>query len=337
MNIDLKNVISQSITANQILERISPCDIFLHYVGDFKVGKTINSPLRIDEKPSFGIFVSKYDGQLRFNDFREGSGNCFEFVKLKYNCSYQEALHIIDRDFNLNLAYEISDYTQGRIDKIIKKPVISNYVPQPKSRIKIKVSVRNWNNNDKVYWFDKYKVNLETLTKYEVYPISNFWMDNQMFYVQKLAYAYYFEPGIFKIYQPELQVGQGKWFTNLDTGTKWHGYKQLPDKADFMFITKSLKDVMVLSELGFVAISPHNETPNIPEKIIDNLKSRFNKIYVYYDNDTTGVLNSTIVCNKYGFDYINNPKEYPKDPSDFIEHYDKVQLKEMILNLISKK
>lgn len=335
MELDFKNTFSQIIRKDQILDKISPYDIFCHYVGDFKVGGIMHSPLRPDSKPSFGIYVSKSSGELIFNDFKEGGGDCFKFVQKKFNCSYQEALHIIDRDFDLNIA-EIPE--GSKISRIVKKPVISNYQPKPKSSIKIKVMVRKWLERDKEFWFDKYGITTETLSLFHVYPITAFWLDQQRFYCSRLCYAYYFEPGIFKIYQPQLPLGKGKWYSNIDVGTKWHGYKQLPEKGDYMFITKSLKDVMVLYQLGYPAVSPHNETPNIPDKVVENLKLRFKKIYVYYDNDETGVKNSTRVCNSYGFDYINNPKQYKeKDPSDFIEIYGKEKLKDMIEHLIKKK
>lgn len=335
MELDLKNTFSQSIRKDQILEKISPYDIFYHYIGDFKVGSSMKSPLRIDSYPSFGIYVNK-NGDLMFNDFKEGGGSCFKFVEKKFNCSYQEALHIIDRDFNLGIA-EIPERIKSRISNIQPKPVIKNYIPEPKSKIKIKIMIREWLDRDKKFWFDKYGIKLETLSLFKVYPITAFWLDNQRFYCKPLSYAYYFEPFVYKIYQPEVKLGKGKWFSNIDVGTKWHGYKQLPETADYMFITKSLKDVMVLYELGFPAVSPHQETPIIPDKVVENLKSRFKKIYVYYDNDETGVTNSTKICNTYGFDYINNPSQYPKDPSDFIEKYNREELVKMINHLIEKK
>jgi len=329
--------LSEHLTAEMILEKISPYDIFNHYIDNLEIGKLIHSPIRIDNKPSFGVYVNKYNGDLRFNDFYEGGGNCFEFVKKKYRCTYKEALHVINRDFNLKLTSSTSFELSQTLNNIAKKPVVTNYVPKPKSSVKIKVITRNWLQRDFDYWYLKYHISFKTLEKFDVYPITAFWMGLQRFYVNQLAYAYFFDPGVFKIYQPLLEVGQGKWYTNLDVDTKWHGYKQLPETGDILFITKSLKDVMVLDEIGYNAISPHNETPNIPDKVIENLKKRFKKIYVYYDNDKTGVMNSTKICNRYGFDYVNNPSEYPKDPSDFIELYGEEKLKVLINELLEKK
>ena len=333
MILDFKDVSDIPLNKENILKRISPYDIFYHYVGNFEVGKIINSPLRSDVKPSFGIYVSKYTGDLMYNDFKVGSGNCFDFVMKKYYCNYFEALAIINRDFHLGL------YTNTVLNdnKVQPKPVITNYVPKSREKIKITVKTRSWQKRDKEYWWDKYNISKETLNLYKVYPLLAYWMGSQRFYAHRLCYGYYYKPAVFKIYQPLLKSNEGKWFSNIDNNIEWQGFNQLSDEGDILFITSSLKDVMVLYELGYPAIAPHTEHQKMTDELHSILTSRFNKVIVYYDNDEAGVLHSTNMCNNFKLNYINNPKEYPKDPSDFVDNYSQEELKDMIIHLLNNK
>ena len=66
-----------------IINKIAEYGIYQHYIGDFKVNTIFNSPLRKDNNPSFGVFVSKSTGKLLFKDLATGeTGNCIKFVKI---------------------------------------------------------------------------------------------------------------------------------------------------------------------------------------------------------------------------------------------------------------
>ena len=58
---------------------------------------------------------------------------------------------------------------------------------------------------------------------------------------------------------------------------------------DTLIITKSLKDVMCLRSLGYWAIAPHSESSRISELHVENIHSKFNSVYVLYDNDEAGI------------------------------------------------
>ena len=59
---------------------------------------------------------------------------------------------------------------------------------------------------------------------------------------------------------------------------------------DYVVITKSLKDVMVLYEFNIPAIAPNSETLFISDKQLEKLKSKFKNIVVFYYNDCVGIL-----------------------------------------------
>jgi DNA primase len=50
-----------------------------------------------------------------------------------------------------------------------------------------------------------------------------------------------------------------------------------------------MKDVMTLYSLGISAIAPNSETQFVSEKVLEELKQRFEHIVLLYDNDLTGV------------------------------------------------
>lgn len=68
-------------------------DIYSYYLGNFRIGRLYNSPLRPDDKnPSFGIYQSKYN-TLMFKDLGSGQyGNSLTFVKLYNHINSNEEL-----------------------------------------------------------------------------------------------------------------------------------------------------------------------------------------------------------------------------------------------------
>lgn len=113
-------------------------------------------------------------------------------------------------------------------------------------------------------------------------------------------------------------------------------WDQLPDSGDILIITKSKKDVMTLYEAGYNAIAVKAESVIVSENSAELLNSRFSNIYTWFDNDDTGNKFSEIQNEKYGWKTLVFPKEYPKDPSDFVKKYDLNKLKEFIKkNLIT--
>ena len=61
---------------------IDEYDIYAYYMGQFKVGRLYNSPLRKDKNPSFAIFKGRR-GNLLFKDHGTGEyGNALTFIKL---------------------------------------------------------------------------------------------------------------------------------------------------------------------------------------------------------------------------------------------------------------
>jgi hypothetical protein len=303
---------------NVILGRISEYDIFKYYCPSFKeLGKKFNSDLRDDRSPTVSIIP--YNGKLLYKDFghSEHTFDCFNYVRFKYNCSFLGALRIIDCDFKLNLGNKQNaiKFTMG-----VMAYKQSKKIDYSRKQIIIQKKKRPWNKEDAKFW-SKYLVSKQTLLSFAVEPISHFWINNNRFTCKSISYAFRFK-NRYKIYSPYEE--KNKWLSNTRK-TDIQGYNQLPYKGEHLIITSSLKDVMCLYELGYPAIALQSEMQIPEEKLISELKFRFSKIDVLYDNDFDNVNNpgqtmAKKICELYGFDNICLPDQLRcKDPSDLVK------------------
>ena len=89
---------------------------------------------------------------------------------------------------------------------------------------------------------------------------------------------------------------------------------------------------------GYNAIAMQSEMQMPDEKLISELKERFNTIEILYDNDFDKINNpgqtmSKKICDLYGFTNICLPTELnSKDPSDLISKTNNFNELNLILN-----
>ena len=302
---------------NVILGKISEYDIFMYYIPSFReLGKKFKSELREDNSPTVSIIP--YNNKLLYKDFGspEHTFDCFNYIRHKYNCSFLSALRIIDCDFNLGLSSkkEAIKFTMGCM--AYRQKNIPNFI---KKEIIIQKKKRQWNKDDAKFW-RKYLVSKKILTIFAVEPISHFWINNNRFTCKSISYAFKFK-NRYKIYSPYEE--KNKWLSNTKK-TDVQGYDQLPDKGERLIITSSLKDVMCLYAAGYHSIAMQSEMQMPNEKLISELKKRFNTIEILYDNDfnktnNPGQTMAKKICNLYGFKNICLSNELKsKDPSDLV-------------------
>ena len=122
----------------------------------------------------------------------------------------------------------------------------------------------------------------------------------------------------FKIYRP-LASKYTKWRTNL-TNRHVQGLAELPrEGGNLLIITKSLKDVMCLHEMGYYAIAASSETTFIPDDILKSLRSKWKQMLILYDRDKTGIHKSRIYSKQYKLDaFLVHKKFKSKDISDAV-------------------
>jgi len=264
-------------------------------------------------------------------DFGKGSYRAIAFVMEYYKLNYKEALEKINYDFNLGL---------GNIEYVFRNdhPVIEHHegkIDSKESSI-IKVKRREFSKDDYDFWYVRYMINQHTLEAFNVYPIVNFTINDYLYFSAKLSYSYdyYWENGIFrrKIYQP---LSDNKWYSN--GGMVVQGEGMLPHHGDLLIVTSSLKDVMVLYEMGYTAIAPTSETSFVPNQYFEKQQGRFKKIVLFMDSDETGMKMNKRLSEKWGLDYISIPEEYySKDISDLVYNHDKETAKKLIYEQTSK-
>lgn len=322
---NIKNIKEEYLNKTNLLKYVNEYDIYAYYIGHFIVGSKMSSPFREDNNPSFAIFVGT-NGDLIYNDFLIGSGNCIRFVTIMENCSYDEALSILNKRYNLQLI----DFNKVT-SKYNHQPIISNKTIHTKPEIWISIKVRDWQLYDKEYWFDRYEITGSTLQYFDVYAISKFWINQHCIIADKHAYAYREDTNVYKIYQPYLTTSNGKFWSNIKNKEIYQGHDQLPDRGEILLITSSKKDVMVLYECQFNSVAPHTEHQILSEELYYEYSNRFDVIIILYDNDNAGTTHANKMVDKYNLKSLVLPDSDTKDPSDFVEKYDKKTLKEWIL------
>ena len=124
----------------------------------------------------------------------------------------------------------------------------------------------------------------------------------------------------FKIYRP-LASKYTKWRTNL-TNRHVQGLAELPyEGGNLLVITKSLKDVMCLYEMGIDAIAASSETTFIPDDILKSLRYKWKHIVILYDRDATGMKKARDYSKQYKLDAIFVHKRFKsKDISDAVKN-----------------
>ena len=294
----------EPLTIEYILSKVSEYDIYASYIGQFKSGLIYNSPFRKDTNPSFGVFLSKRTGKLLFKD--HGSGVCGDVIKFVREITgisnYNEVLQEIVKRL-----------------KITNKTVLKSTKPIESKETVIGIVRQAFTKIDEQYW-GSYHISMPTLEKYNVHSIKYYLCNGIVKGIYKdenpmYAYKVY---NNFKIYRP-LGDKFTKWRNNL-TEFDVQGYAQLPKKGNLLIITKSLKDVMVLHEMGYNAVSPSSESTFIPDVVLNDLKKRFKHILLCFDRDVPGVQNMRKVSLKTGLKGFLVHKSFKaKDISDAVK------------------
>lgn len=337
------------ITKENILDRVSEEDIFKIFIKEnIKLNKEqlYVAPYRNDRCPD--CYFEKFSGTLFFVDFADSinipTKNCFSFISRCTNLSYPETLKYINNYFKLGLGYG-----NGKTSKIIipKVETLQNLQLLQKNN-KIVYVPRKFEARDKIFW-NQYKISKNNLEEDLVIPISLY-----RFYNKKnveitvcpldIAYAYSeFQNSRVKIYRPYGKKKE-KWLTNCiqdDIGSINH----LPCLGEILIITKSYKDCRVLRNLGYNSVWFQNEgmVPNM--QILKSLLHRFENVYIFFDNDTTGIGTSISVCNllkKIKEDNRVTSISLPttlleigiKDPSDLVKEKGIEELRNFLENKI---
>jgi len=303
-------------TKEDVYKLISEYDIYKSYLGfNPIVGKVYKSPFRQDLNPSFGIFRGRKNN-LMFKDLGTGeSGDAIKFAKLT------EGMHTSE-----TIEYLFKQYSNIKVVKTTSIPEIKS------GERNIHTSKITWNAEGISFW-QKFGITLKTLNYFKVTQIKKYWVNgivkgyssttNPMF-----DYEIYDKN---KIYRPFYK--EKRFYTNC-TADYIQGWEQLDYSKDTVIITKSLKDVMYLYQLGYTAIAPNGEGHKIPEKALKILKKNFKYVIVFYDMDKAGITGTRrLLKENPTFGFIFTSQKKAKDITDYHFKYGL----EKTIKLISKK
>lgn len=314
-----------TVELREIKDGISELDILSFYFPEVKeIPCFIHSPFRVDTHSSFGIYSE--DGiTIRFKDLTLGIyGSIYDMIKMKFDCSFKEALEIINKDKYLIKKGEIvyNTYKQNECN--------NHSISKPKAVKDIKVKQRSWKSYDYEFW-ESFGISKKALAFGDIIPISHAFICKESgttkIICDKHAYAFVENKDnkvSLKIYQPFNK--EFKWF-NGHNASVLDLWSKLPKSGNNVIITSSRKDALNLwSNLKIPSISLQGEGYTPKESTIDELKSRFKNIFVFFDNDYNNKLNpgrhnALKLANQYRLIMVEIPEEYEsKDPSDLYKN-----------------
>lgn len=277
---------------------------------DIKIGENLRSPLREDDtNPSFRLYYAK--GELLFTDYgkKNKTGDVVNLVAEIYNITYEQALKQISADFALS-----SNNSTNQLP--VRKQVVKN-------KKKLGVTVKSFTNQDLTYW-NSFGVHYSTLKRYNVSSVEYVLWDDYPIKPRGLAFAYRIGNYI-KVYSP---FDKNHKFISSFPRNYVEGMLQLTYSKALLIITKSLKDVMVLHELGYEAVAPKSENTVIPVEMLSKLETKYDKIITFFDNDLKHK------AEEYPYPLIMLPLPGPKDISDYVKANGIYKAREIINKLI---
>jgi hypothetical protein len=289
--------VKQYINKDNLLNNISQESIFQVIFG-FKPEpfEYITSPFR-DDSNAGCWFEYSIDNKLLFIDFASGIYNngrllskidCFAAVQIYYKLNtFIEALIYIKNNFTKDI---VSNKNVVTIHKKLETEII--------------IETRCFNQKDKDYW-QQYEITSQNLIDDKVFAVCNIAINNSkkgdmFFLVYDLCYAYTdFKNQRKKIHRPN-QVDKKRFITNCNRNDIY-GISSLTYCDNLLIITKSYKDYRVIKNQGYNVIAFQNEGMFPENDILLPICNMFDKIVIFFDNDTTGINASQHLCN-----YINN-------------------------------
>ena len=291
---------SSSVSLEDILSKVSEADILSYYLGVTEVPTIINSPLRQDRRPSFGLYST--DGRrIFYTDLStRDRGGLFDLLGHMWGTDYISTLTRVNEDISKFCGgANIHSYT----------PCTVRSTNSYNKDTDLQCKVRDWRSYDIEYWAS-YGITLEWLKYAEVYPISHKIVikdgHRYVFGADKYAYAYveHKEGKVtLKVYQPFNKAGY-KWSNKHDNSV--------------VSLCSSLKDALCLwANAGIPSLAIQGEGYRMSDTAISELKRRYKQVFICLDYDEPGLKDSQKLAEETGFtNVVLPPFNEGKDISD---------------------
>lgn len=301
-------------SVEEVMNRVSHADLLRVYFGISSLPVLISSPLRTDEHPSF--FIYSPDGtRVLYRDYATGEhGDIYSLLQKTEKISFSELIHRIARE---------KRFLDGSSAGSFRSTPSSGRRFEARTPRILRVRVRPWHDYD-IQWWSQWGIPLKWLQYAEVYPISHkiLYKNDQRYVFNAARYAYVFverkENNVsLKVYQPEVTDKRNKW-DNSNDGSVVGLWTKVPPTGDRLVICSSLKDALCLwANTGIPAIYVQSETTGLSNTAQEELRRRFKKVFICFDNDAPGLLDGEELALSTGFRNIVLPYfEEGKDISD---------------------
>lgn len=319
---------SKQITKEYLLTKVGEVAIFCKYLNlsSIREEELICNPLRNDKNPTASF--KWVNDRIQFRDWSETfSRDCFNVAQLvTRKRTFYDTLIQIAIDFHLIGGKQYADkgFVPINVDDNLKE--VRREVGEKK---KISVITKDFHAVELNYW-KQFSITKEDLKKFNIFSIAQAYVDDRLTYTWRkndFGFAYYFGEENFKLYFPLRE--KGRFIHN--NASVLQGWNQLPETGNHCLITKSYKDVIALSKFGIISLAPTSETMPITQELYEDLKRRFGKVFILYDNDWRGKRAVVKILKQFP-DIIPLlfPKEEPKDFTDNIKIYGINDMAEMV-------
>jgi hypothetical protein len=296
------------------------CNINEKLTGqDIKIKSLFNPKERT---PSMCIYTDK-SNTYRYKDFSTGKGgSAIDLVKEITQLSFHKACQLIIETYNDFVLHNNGGYDLEDFQRASKYKVTSH-------------KFRSWTTQDQYFW-TQFNIGSRLLDEFHVKPLESYCMtkDDRNLCIKGLyLYGYFKADGtLYKIYQPKTL--DKKFIKVADYIQGMHqciGEKHL-------LITSSLKDVMSIKSLrlSIDIIAPDSENTMIKQDIMEELRSKYNKIIVMFDYDEAGIKAMQVYKEKYPFVEIT-VLPMSKDISDSIKDFGAKEVRDRLVPILAKK
>jgi hypothetical protein len=255
-----------------------------------------------DKTPS--MYLHFQNGIYKYKCFSSGnSGKAVNLMMHIWKVDFAQAAKKITEDYKEYLKTGITLEKKQFIDT---KWIVTEF------------EERKWTVNDANFWL-QFNIGSDLLKRYNVIPIESYTMckyqndepvGEKFTISNNYIYAYLNASKVpYKIYQPKKSE---KKFLKLLQHIQ--GYDQLEGKR-FLVITSSLKDCMSIKSipgLDIDVIAPDSENSKLSCEVIEHLKTKYEAIVTYMDNDKAGIESMKYYLDKYQlpFCYVTLEKDF---------------------------
>lgn len=295
------------ITYKEVLQRTSGgYDIYMAYEG--KVPKSMKSPWRKDNNPSFGFYQK--DGIWCWRDIaREEAGTAIEYVMNKFGLNFGDAMQKVLYDFGIGGSKVNINPNPIKITwekKEVELPVHISFTSQPFQR------------QHHEFW-NCAGVQEVDCNRMECWAVKDMSLKRKRFFIRpdEAAFAYYApEEDKVKIYLPDRGKGERFW-NSVSYFYLWNS-RNIQQKVENLVVQKSVKDMIVTSMLTPNVIATQAEGVTIfNEETVRAISDMADNVFISYGSDEDGKTKSIKITKDFGWKWVNPPNKFLPDANDF--------------------